>query len=68
MINVVEYISMTNSIINVECTDGQIITGILLSIDDEEESGLGEMGITINTPYGRIVGIAESEIEAIRIQ
>lgn len=51
--------------IRITCTDGQIIEGDLVSIDDEEESGLGELGISIFTPQGGYVGLALSEIDSV---
>ncbi len=55
----------SNGDIRVICTDGQIIEGDLVSIDDEEESGLGELGISIFTPQGGYVGLALSEIDSV---
>ena len=51
--------------IRIVCTDGQIIEGEAGEVDDEEESGLGEPGITVYLESGGWVGIAISEIESI---
>lgn len=49
------------------CIDGQTLVGHILSVDDDEESGFNEMGITLVTDYGRYIGIPQSEIERIDI-
>ena len=51
--------------VEVICTDGQIVVGRIDSVEDDEESGLGEIGISMFTPYGAYVGIGQSEIERI---
>lgn len=51
--------------VRVVCDDGQVIIGLPDAVDDEEESGLGEPGITLATEDGGIVGIGISEIKAI---
>ena len=51
--------------VHVICTDGQIVEGFLESVDDEEESGLGEPGISLTTSYGSFVGIPLNEIRSI---
>ena len=53
--------------IRITCVDGQILDGHVLSVDDAEESGFGELGITIATDYGRYVGVGLSEIQTIDI-
>lgn len=55
-----------NADVEITCTDGQVIIGDIVSIDDEEESGLGEIGCSLFTPYGALVGIGLSEIQSIR--
>ena len=47
------------------CTDGQVIVGDVVSVDDEEESGLGEIGLSLFTPEGGFVGVGISEIKTI---
>ena len=47
------------------CVDGQAIIGRIDSVDDDDESGLGEIGISMFTPEGAYVGIGQSEIERI---
>ncbi len=53
--------------IKVTCTDGKIITGQAGEVDDEEESGLGEPGITIYMKDGGWIGIGLSEIDSISV-
>lgn len=52
-------------IARIVCTDGEVIVGEITCIDDEEESGLGEIGISVMTQDGRYLGIGLSEIESI---
>lgn len=65
MINVWEYSDCDR--LKVRCLDGEVIEGELTSVDDEEESGLSEDGISIFTKSGRYIGIGQSEIESIEI-
>lgn len=51
--------------LRIECVDGQILEGELISIDDEEESGLQEEGLSIFTENGLYIGIGKSEIKRI---
>lgn len=51
--------------VRITCIDDQVLDGHVLSVDDEEESGFGEMGITVVTDYGRYIGIGRSEIRSI---
>ena len=59
-------ISVSNKV-KVAFADGDSLEGIISSIDDEEESGLGECGISIHTSDGRYIGIGESEVESIEV-
>ena len=45
--------------------DGMYILGTIISVDDEEDSELGEPGITILTPEGHFVGLGDSEIKLV---
>ena len=65
MINVWDYVDYER--VSIECTDGEIIEGELTSIDDEEESGLGEDGVSVFTSDGRYLGIGQSEISSIHV-
>ena len=47
-------------------TDGAYIIGKIVSVDDEEDSGLGEPGVTILTPEGCFVGLGDSEIQKVK--
>lgn len=51
--------------IEITCTDGQMIVGNIVSVDDEEESGLDEIGCSLFTPDGAFVGVGISEIKSI---
>ena len=53
--------------IDILCVDGDRLQGVLVSNDDEEESGLGECGISIHTSDGRYIGIGESEVASIEV-
>ena len=64
MVDLVQF-QYENNLVRVICIDGQIIEGHILSVDDEEESGFNEIGITIVTNYGRYLGIGQSEIKSI---
>lgn len=66
MINTITLINRIGEHVRITCIDGQIIEGILDSVDDEEESGLGEEGVSISTPYGAWVGVGRSEIRSIQ--
>ena len=66
MIDITRFIDVEDNVI-VTCTDGTRIQGVILSVDDEEESGLGEMSISFNSISGGYIGIGQSEIESIEI-
>ena len=53
--------------VTVTCINGKIITGMPDSIEDEDESDIGEPGITIFPKSGNPVIIGLSEIENISI-
>ena len=53
--------------VKIVCTDGQIIIGLPDSVDDEEESGIDEPGITVCTPEGTPIVIGLSEIASISL-
>ena len=66
MIRVTDYIDLDDEV-RIHFTDGQYIEGIIDSVDDEEESELGEMGLSVFTRDGGYVGIGESEIDRIEL-
>jgi hypothetical protein len=66
MINVWDY-NDEDRLVEIVCLDGQILRGYINSIDDEEDSGLGEEGLSITTNEGLFVGIGQSEIFTIQI-
>lgn len=51
--------------IKIVCIDGQVIIGMPDSVDDEEDSGIDEPGITVCTPDGIPMVIGLSEIDTI---
>ncbi|MBR2257640.1 MAG: hypothetical protein IJ899_10000 [Blautia sp.] len=51
--------------IKIICVDGQELVGMAGEVDDEEESGLDEPGITLYLENDEWVGIGISEIERI---
>lgn len=53
--------------IEVLCVDGTSLVGMAGEVDDEEESGLNEPGITLYLRDGGWVGIGLSEIESVKI-
>ena len=64
MIRVVDYIGIEEEV-RITFTDGQYIIGHIDSVEDEEESELGEPGISVFTQDGMYVGVGESEIDSI---
>ena len=66
MIRVTDYIDLDDEV-RIHFTDGQYIEGVIDSVDDEEESELGEMGLSVFTRDGGYVGIGESEIDRIEL-
>lgn len=65
MINVWDYTDYKR--VSIKCVDGEILEGELTSIDDEEESGLGEDAISLFTTDGRYLGVGQSEILSIQV-
>ena len=55
-----------NRKLKINLTDGAYIIGKIVSVDDEEDSGLGEPGVTILTPEGSFVGLGDSEIQTVK--
>ncbi len=53
--------------VKIVCIDGQSIIGMPGEVDDEEDSGLGEPGITIYLTGGGLVGVGLSEIRSISL-
>lgn len=66
MINLTEFIDIEDEV-RITCIDGQILEGKIGAIEDEEENGLGEIGLTLYSPDGGYYGIGQSEIESINI-
>ena len=65
MINVWDY--NPGDLVKIECTDGYIIEGEITAIDDEEDSGFEEDGISIMTKDKLWIGLAQSEINSIDV-
>jgi hypothetical protein len=65
MINVWDYAPCDRA--RIVFHDGEVLEGSLTSIDDEEDSGLGECGVSIFTDDGRYIGVGQSEIESIEV-
>ena len=49
----------------ITCIDGQVIIGTIVSVDLEDESGLGEAGISVMIDHGQFIEIGESEVRSI---
>ena len=54
-----------NRELKITLTDDMYIIGKIISVDDEEDSELGEPGITVLTPEGNFVGLGDSEIKLV---
>lgn len=69
MIDIRELVKIceSNDDAKIVCTNGQIIIGDIVSVDDEEESGFGEPGISLFTKDGAFIGIRLSDISAADI-
>lgn len=66
MINLYQYKDEEREII-IRFTDGSWIKGHIESVDDEEESELGEVGISFYPDTGGYMEIGQSEIERIEV-
>ena len=55
-----------NRELKITLTDGMYIIGKIISVDDEEDSELGEPGITVLTPEGNFFGLGDSEIQTVK--
>lgn len=66
MINIIEYIDVEEKV-RIIFTDGMYTDGHIESIDDEEESGIMEPGISFWTDDGNYLEIGQSEIDNIKI-
>ena len=66
MIDLTKFIDVDEDV-EIRFPDETSLTCRIDSVDDEEESGLGEIGISVSTPDGRYMEIGASEIESIEI-
>lgn len=66
MINIIKYIDIEEKV-RITFTDGMYTDGYIESIDDEEESGITEPGISFWTDDGDYLEIGQSEIDNIEI-
>ncbi len=64
MIRLADYQNITDDV-RIICTDGSFLDGQINYIDDPDESGIDEWGISFTTVDGGFVEIGESEIKAI---
>ncbi len=66
MIDLTKYQYIDNEV-TIICNDGDELTGRISAVEDEEESGLNEIGIALFCNDGRYIGIGQSEIKEIII-
>ena len=66
MINITDYIDVDERV-RVTFIDGVYTDGHIESIDDEEESEIGEPGISFWTDDGMYLEIGQSEIDKIEM-
>lgn len=66
MIDLVKYQDVDDEV-KITFIDGTYLIGKIDQVDDEEESELGEMGLSIFTRDGGYVGIGQSEIKNIEL-
>lgn len=66
MIDVTRYVDVDEKV-KVTFTDGKYTEGYIESVDDEEESEIGEPGISFWTSDGNYLEIGQSEIDKIII-
>ena len=64
MVNLIDWLDCEDEV-KITFTDGTFLIGVIDSVDDEEESELGELGLSVFTRDGGYVGIGQSEIEQI---
>lgn len=65
MINIWAYSNASEILIT--CIDGEKLEGIIVCLDDEEDSEMGESAICIEAKDGRHIEIGESEISSIEV-
>ena len=51
----------------ITCVDGERLQGTIISMEDEEESGIGEIAVIIATNDKRHVVIGRSEITSTQV-
>ena len=54
--------------VEITCVDGEKTEGIIISMEDEEESELGEIAVVIAATDGRHVIIGQSEMKTIDVK
>lgn len=64
MINVWDFQDIDDEV-RIDLTDGRYLIGTIISVDDVEESELGEDGITVTSAEGGLMGLKQSEIAKI---
>ena len=66
MFNVFDFVDEERKV-KITFQDDTFAIGYIESVDDEEESELGEPGITLNEERGGYFGLAQSEIKSIEV-
>jgi hypothetical protein len=66
MIDIIQYVDIVEKV-RITFTDDMYVEGHIESVDDEEESELGEPGLSFWTDDGTYMGIGQSEIKRIEI-
>lgn len=66
MIDLTEYQDVDDEV-RVNFVDGTAVIGRIDSVDDEEESEIGEIGISFFTRDGGYMELGQSEIESIEV-
>lgn len=66
MIDITQYVDVDEKV-RITFLDGMYVEGHIESVEDEEESELGELGLSFWTDVGTYMGIGQSEIDKIEI-
>lgn len=66
MIDLTDFIDIEEQV-KITFTDATYLICKIDNVDDEEESGIGEMGLSVFTPDGNYVEIGQSEIKSIEV-
>lgn len=66
MIDITQYVDVDEKV-RITFLDGMYLEGYIESVEDAEESELGELGLSFWTDDGTFMGIGQSEIKKIEI-